>query len=48
MWQFAACVDGWIKVHGAEPKPQPPSDQEFDEMLELSAELEARQLSNGK
>jgi hypothetical protein len=48
LWQFAACVDGWNRTHGAEPKPEPPTDEEFDEMLELSAELEARQLSNGK
>lgn len=41
-WQFAACVDGWAKVHGAEPKPEAPSDAEFDSMIEASAELEAR------
>jgi hypothetical protein len=41
-WQFAACVDGWSRVHGAEPKPEPPGDDEFDAMLDASAELEAR------
>ena len=43
---FAAAVDGWNRVHGAEPKPEAPSDEEFDAMLEASAELEARR--NGK
>lgn len=42
MWQFAAAVDGWNRVHGADPKPQAPNDAEFDSMLEASAELEAR------
>jgi hypothetical protein len=42
MWQFAACVDGWNKVHGAEPPMEPPSDDEFDRMVEASAEYEAR------
>jgi hypothetical protein len=43
-WQFAACVDGWSKVHGGEPKPEAPSDAEFDAMLEASAEHEARSM----
>jgi hypothetical protein len=42
LWQFAACVDGWNKVHGAEPKPEAMSDAEFDAMVEASAEAEAR------
>lgn len=42
MWQFAAAVDGWNKVHGGEPKPEAPDDAEFEAMLEQSAELEAR------
>jgi hypothetical protein len=41
-WQFAACVDGWNRVHGAEPKPEPMADDEFDRMVEASAEAEAR------
>jgi hypothetical protein len=28
-------------VHGAEPKPEAPNDDEFDRMLQASAELEA-------
>ena len=46
-WQFAAAIDGWNKVHGGEPKLEPPSDAEFDAMIEASAEREARS-SNGK
>lgn len=42
MWQFAAAVDGWNKVHGAEPEPEAPSDAEFDAMVEASAAAEAR------
>ena len=42
IWQFAACVDGWNRVHGSEPKPEAPSDAEFDAMLDASADLEAR------
>jgi hypothetical protein len=47
-WQFAAAVDGWNRVHGAEPKPQAPSDAEFDAMLETSAALEAKRLDMGQ
>jgi hypothetical protein len=42
IWQFAAAVDGWNKVHGGETKPEAPSDAEFDAMIEASAEAEAR------
>jgi len=42
IYQFAACVDGWNKVHGSEPKAEAPSDDEFDAMLEASAEHEAK------
>jgi hypothetical protein len=41
-WQFAAAVDGWNRVHGSEPKPEPMADDEFDRMVEASAEAEAR------
>jgi len=33
LWQFAAAVDGWNRTHGGEEKPEPPTDEEFDEML---------------
>jgi hypothetical protein len=46
-WQFAAAVDGWNKVHGAEPPIEPPDDAEFDAMLESSAELEVRRMVAG-
>jgi hypothetical protein len=48
LWQFSAAVDGWNKAHGGEPKPEAPSDAEFDEMLDQSAELEARGLNGGQ
>jgi hypothetical protein len=35
-------------VHGSEPKPEAPSDAEFDAMLEASADAEARKGLNGK
>jgi len=47
-WQFAACVDGWNTAHGGEPKPEAPSNDEFDAMIEASAEAEARKLSGHK
>jgi hypothetical protein len=47
LWQFSAAVDGWNKTHGGEPKPEPPTDAEFEIMLDQSAEIEARGL-NGK
>jgi hypothetical protein len=30
-------VDGWNAVHGAEPEPQPMTDQEFDDLIDLAA-----------
>jgi hypothetical protein len=42
LWQFAACVDGWNKAHGGEPEPEPPSDDDFNAMIEASADAEAR------
>jgi hypothetical protein len=30
-------VDGWNAVHGAEPEPEPMSDQEFDDLVDLAA-----------
>lgn len=31
--EFFACVDGWKRVHGAEEKPDAPSDEWFDEQV---------------
>ena len=43
IWQFAAAVDGWNRVHGGgEQKAEAPSDAEFDALLDASAEHEAR------
>lgn len=30
LWQFAACVDGWNKVHGGDRGPEPPTPEEFE------------------
>lgn len=32
IWEFAATVDGWNKHHG-DNKPEPPSEDEFDEIM---------------
>lgn len=32
-------------VHGSEPKPEPMDNETFDAMVEVSAELEARQMN---
>ena len=32
-WELAACVEGWNRAHGAEEKPAPMSNDEFDAML---------------
>jgi hypothetical protein len=33
-WQFAAAVNGWNKSQGGEDKPDPPSEAEFEAMIE--------------
>lgn len=43
LFQFSACADGWTKAHG-DGKPEPPSDAEFEALLERSAEISARHL----
>lgn len=34
LWQFAACVDGWNTAQGGEEKPEPPTPEEYYDMLE--------------
>lgn len=29
-WELAAAIDGYNRAHGAEHKPAPPSDEEFE------------------
>lgn len=44
LWQFAACVDGWNRTHGAEQdKIEPPTDSEFDALLSERTERLANQ-----
>lgn len=33
LWQFIACLDGWKAANGAEDKPEPPSADEFHDMV---------------
>ncbi|MFK4622572.1 hypothetical protein [Bradyrhizobium diazoefficiens] len=33
-WQFRACIDGFNKANGAEEVIPPPTDAEFDALLE--------------
>jgi hypothetical protein len=33
-WQLGVCVDGFNKANGAEDKIEPPTDAEFDALLE--------------
>lgn len=40
-------VDGWNAVHGSEPQPEPPTDDEFDLMLEDLAAHRAKAGSIG-
>lgn len=34
LWEFACAVDGWNRAHGGDDRPGPPSDAEFDAMME--------------
>jgi hypothetical protein len=34
LWQFAACVDGWNRAHGAKDGPGAMSDEDFAQALE--------------
>lgn len=33
-WELAACVQGYNVVHGGEQAVEPPSDEQFNKMLE--------------
>jgi hypothetical protein len=33
LWELAACVDAYNRANGAEEQPEPPSSQEFDDMI---------------
>lgn len=34
LWQFSACVDGFNKANGAEEMPEPPTADEYYDMIE--------------
>ena len=34
LWQFMACVDGWNKAQGADERLQPPTPEEFHDMVQ--------------
>lgn len=34
MWELAACVDGVNRANNPEEKLEPPTDEEFDAMLQ--------------
>jgi hypothetical protein len=38
LWQFAACVDGWNRVHGADGDKPEVTSADFDDMLERHAD----------
>jgi hypothetical protein len=42
LWEYAAAVEGWKSVHAATPKPQAPSDDEFE-----AAVMAAEEIDNG-
>jgi len=36
LWQFMATLEGWRVANGAEPRIEPPSEDEFEAWLEGS------------
>jgi hypothetical protein len=42
--EFYAAIDGWKRAHGAEEKPDAPSDEWFDEQVAM---LEMGNVNNG-
>lgn len=32
-WQFAACVDGWNRANGGEDSVEPPSREEYEDLV---------------
>lgn len=33
LWQFAACLDGYNRAHGGEDKVEPPTPEEYYDMV---------------
>ena len=36
--EFDACAEGWKRANGAEEKPEPPSDENFEKLLALAGD----------
>ena len=32
LWEFAACVDGWVQSKGGKRRVEPPTEEEFEAM----------------
>lgn len=43
LWQYAACVDGFRAYNSPDAKPEPMSDEAFDDLLERNADWIAKQ-----
>lgn len=39
LWELAACVDGYNLAHGGTPPLQPPSADEFEQLIASSPTL---------
>lgn len=34
LYQLASAIEGWAKAHGGDDKPEPPSDEDYDAMMQ--------------
>ena len=41
LWELAACIDGFNYANNPDKKVEPPSDEEFEKMLEAWDEINA-------
>ena len=41
LWEYHAAVAGWNKAQSGD-KPEPPTDEEFDQMVERSDDLDEK------
>ena len=39
LWELAAAIEGYNRANGAEDKPAPPSDEEFEALKAAHADL---------
>jgi hypothetical protein len=33
LWQFAACVEGWNRANGGEDEVEPPTAEEYEDLV---------------